>query len=78
MFDLDPKKKRIIIFNKTGCCYHIREEYQVIPNRGLKLVRTFEEDARGASEKVVVTDSYLMKGEWKKIVKYYPIDEYYK
>lgn len=78
MFELDKKRKRIITFNKGGCCYHIRSEYEVVPNNGLLLVRTFEEDARGVSDKVEVTERNLVNGKWKEKTKYYPIDQYYK
>lgn len=79
MFQLDPKKKRIITFNKSGCCYHIRSEYQVVPQQGLQLVREFIEDASSAeNNKVEVTNRELIKGKWKQSVKYYPIEQYYK
>ncbi len=79
MFDIDPKRKRIITFNKSGCCYHIRSEYQVVPNKGLLLVSDFEEDASSPQgEKVKVTERNLIHGKWKVKTKYYPIDQYYK
>lgn len=78
MFDIDSKRKRIITFNKSGCCYHIRSEYQVIPQKGLLLVREFIEAVVTAGDKVEVTDRNLVNGKWKEKTKYYPIDQYYK
>lgn len=79
MFQVDPKHKRIITFNKSGCCYHITSEYQVVPHKGLVLVRDFEEDATSVQgEKVKVTERNLIHGKWKVKTKYYPIDQYYK
>lgn len=78
MFAVDQKLKRIITFNKSGCCYHIRSEYRVIPQKGLQLVREFIEAVVTAGDKVEVTDRKLVKGKWKEQVRYYPIDQYYK
>lgn len=79
MFQTDSEKKRIITFNKSGCCYHIRSEYQVVPRQGLQLVREFIEDITSSEgHKVQVTDRKLIKGKWQQSVKYYPVEEYYK
>ena len=77
MFDLDAERKRIITFNKSGCCYHIRSEYKVIPQKGLILVQEFIEDAQGG-EWVSVIDRNLIRGKWVEKVKKYRIDQYYK
>lgn len=78
MFELDKKRKRIITFNKSGCCYHIRSEYQVVPRKGLLLVREFIEDATSPQgDQVEVTDRNLINGKWKEKTKYYPTAKYY-
>ncbi|WP_407640379.1 XAC2610-related protein [Acinetobacter piscicola] len=79
MFKLDADKKRILTFNKSGCCYHIRSEYVVVPQKGLRLVKEFIEDATVAEgDKVKVTERTLNKGRWVENTKYYPIKQYYK
>lgn len=79
MFKLDTDKKRILTFNKSGCCYHIRSEYVVVPQKGLRLVKEFIEDATvAAGDKVKVTERTLDKGRWVEHTKYYPIKQYYK
>lgn len=78
MFQIDAAKKRIITFNKSGCCYHITSEYMVVPNKELLLVREFIEVVVTSGEKVEVTDRNLVNGKWKEKTKYYPIDQYYK
>lgn len=78
MFQIDAAKKRIITFNKSGCCYHITSEYMVVPNKELLLVREFIEAVVTSGEKVEVTDRNLVNGKWKEKTKYYPIDQYYK
>lgn len=78
MFQLDKKRKRIITFNKSGCCYHMRSEYRIVPKKGLLLVREFIEDATlSRGNQVEVTDRNLVNGKWKQKVKYYPSEKYY-
>ncbi|MEG0483181.1 MAG: hypothetical protein RR569_08745, partial [Acinetobacter sp.] len=72
-------QKRILTFNKSGCCYHIRSEYIVVPQKGLRLVKEFIEDSTvAAGDKVKVTERTLSKGRWVESTKYYPIKQYYK
>lgn len=79
MFQTDAKRKRIITFAKSGCCFHVTSEYAVIPNKGLKLVHEVTEDATGAGEQVeVTTKSYnLHTKKWRTISKKFPLDQYY-
>lgn len=77
MFEVDSKQKRLITFNKSGCCYHITSEYKVVPQKGLLLIREFIEDAQGG-EQVKVTDRNFIRGKWVEKIKRYPIDQYYK
>lgn len=73
MFEVDKKKKVLRIFDKSGCCWHVTEEYSVIGGRPVK---TFveEEDARLTDEKnadkVKITIKRLVKGKWQTKVKY--------
>ena len=78
MFQIDPQRKRIITFNKSGCCYHIRSEYGVIPKQGLRLVKEFIEDATAVEGKVKVVERTLNRGRWQEQTRYYALDEYYK
>lgn len=79
MFQTDAKRKRIITFAKSGCCFHVTSEYAVIPNKGLKLVHEVTEDATGAGEQVTVTTKShnLHTKKWRTISKKYPLDQYY-
>ena len=47
MFQTDHERKRIITFQKSGCCWHITTEYSVVPKKGLVKVFELEEDAQG-------------------------------
>jgi hypothetical protein len=70
MFEVDKKKKVLRIFDKSGCCWHVTEEYSVVNNRPVK-VFVQEEDATIADEtKVKITTKTLVKGKWQTKVKY--------
>ncbi|MHA3115628.1 hypothetical protein E0H86_00290 [Acinetobacter sp. ANC 4635] len=72
MFVVDAQHKRLTVFNKSGCCWHIQQQYQVVPNKGLKLVYEREEDATSAEgENVMVTERKLIQNKWKTRVKKY-------
>jgi len=77
MFQTDHKRKRIITFAKSGCCWHITTEYAVIPKKGLQKVYEMEEDAQGG-EFVKVTTRNLINNKWVSTAKKYKIDDYYK
>ncbi|WP_026470986.1 XAC2610-related protein [Alkanindiges illinoisensis] len=78
MFQTDAKRKRLMTFAKSGCCFHVTSEYAVIPNKGLKLVYEVTEDAMGGEQVKVTTKTYnLSTNKWQTTVKKYPIDDYY-
>lgn len=73
MFEVDKKKKVLRIFDKSGCCWHVTEEYSVVNNRPVK-VFVEEEDATMSDEKnadkVKITTKRLVNGKWQTKVKY--------
>jgi len=77
MFETDNKRKRIITYSKSGCCWHQKTEYIVVPKKGLKLVYSQEENATGG-EFVKVTTKELIKNKWKTKIRTYKLKEYYK
>lgn len=78
MFQTDAKRKRLITFSKSGCCWHLTTEYQIIPKKGLDKVYELEEDATGGDEHVRVTKREKVKNKWIVKTKRYPIKQYYK
>jgi hypothetical protein len=66
LFLIEPKKRRLLAFSKSGCCYHETEVYKVLNGRPI-LVEKEIEDATG--ETVVVTTRKLIKGKWVKSVR---------
>jgi hypothetical protein len=81
MFQTDPKSRRLTTFNKSGCCWHIQTQYEVVPKKGLLKVYELEEDAtanNGSEEVVKVTTRNLVNGKWVEEVKTHKVKDYYK
>jgi hypothetical protein len=77
MFETDHKRKRLSTFDKSGCCWHLKTEYSVIPKRGLVKVAEFEEDAT-KGEMVVVTKRKLINDKWTVKIEKHNRKDYYK
>lgn len=77
MFETDHKRKRISTFDKSGCCWHLKTEYSVIPKKGLVKVAEFEEDAT-EGEIVVVTTRKLIADKWSVKIEKHNRKDYYK
>jgi hypothetical protein len=70
MFEIDVKRKRLTTLDKSGCCYHIAEEFVVVRNKPVK-VRSVEEDLSGTDDgRTKITTKTLVGGKWKTTVKY--------
>ena len=55
-------------FDKSGCCYHIAEEFIVVNNKPFK-VRSVEEDAAPADDRgTKITTKTWKNGKWKTVV----------
>jgi hypothetical protein len=70
MFQIDPKRKRLVTLAKDGCCIHIREELEVVGAVPRSVLRVTE-DATGEKD-VVVTTEHLAGGQWHKETKRSP------
>jgi hypothetical protein len=72
MFERDAKRKVLRTSSKSGCCLHMTEEFVVMNNRPRKVLE-IEEDATLANEKrVKITTKRLVRGRWRKTVRYAP------
>ncbi|MBN2694335.1 hypothetical protein JXR93_06700 [bacterium] len=77
IFKIDKNKKRLVTYEKSGCCWHIKKEYELIPKKGLLKVYELEEDSRNGKI-VLVTTRYFVNNKWIiKSIKY-KISDYYK
>lgn len=70
MFEVDKDKKRLSTFNKSGCCWHIAEQYSVVNDRPVKVWEEVEDATIKDETKVKITTKTLMGGKWKTSVKY--------
>ncbi|WP_292009907.1 hypothetical protein [Chryseobacterium sp.] len=77
MFRTDQKRKRIITFAKSGCCWHLTTEYTVVPRKGLVKIFEKEEDAMGGEGTLKVITREKINNKWVEKMKVYPIDQYY-
>jgi len=69
LFHPDPRRKLLVAYWKSGCCYHETEKYRVINDRPI-LVERITEDATAVSGAddgfAVVTTRRLVNGRWVK------------
>lgn len=70
MFTVDAKKKRLRIFDKSGFCWHVTEEYAVVGGRPVKVFREVEDATIPDEAKVKIVTRRLLKGKWKETVRY--------
>jgi hypothetical protein len=69
MFRVDVKKRRLVTFTKSGCCYHVTEELEIVGNRPVAVSRIVE-DATG--DDVIETQEQLVDGRWRKKTRHLP------
>ncbi|MFT3742786.1 MAG: hypothetical protein QM785_00700 [Pyrinomonadaceae bacterium] len=68
MFEVDKKRKRLSTLDKSGCCFHVAEEFIVVNNKPFK-VRVVEEDATAADDRSTkITTKTWTNGRWKTVV----------
>lgn len=70
MFEVDAAKKILRTFDKSGCCWHITQEFSVMNNRPLKVLSIVEDATIPDETKVKVTTKKLVSGKWQTSVKY--------
>jgi hypothetical protein len=70
MFEVDKERKMISTFSKSGCCWHISEEYKIVNNRPVKVFEEVEDATIPDESKVKITTKRLVEGKWKTTVKY--------
>jgi len=56
MFQTDSKRKRIITFSKSGCCWHQTIEYQIKNNKPIMTYRLTEDQTGENSDKPKITE----------------------
>ena len=76
MFKIDQARKRLLCEDKSGCCWRLKTEYEVVFRKGLRKVREIEEVTE--EETVKVTSRELKNGKWVSNIKKYRVADYYK
>ena len=69
MFEVNPKRKVLRTFDKSGCCWHITEEYSVVNNAPKKILEVVEDATSNEGTKVKITTKKLVGGKWQTNVK---------
>ncbi len=72
MFEVDAKRKRLTTFSKSGCCWHMTEEFAVVNNRPKKVLEVVEDATIPNEKRVKITTKRLVNGRWQRTVKYVP------
>ena len=62
-FDVDTQKKHLVVFSKSGCCYHETTEYRVENDAAIPASREIE-DGTIDKDHVVVSHQQYVNGEW--------------
>lgn len=75
MFEVDTEKKVLRTFDKSGCCWHIFEEFSVVNNLPRKISSVEENAAIEDETKIEVTTKTLVKGKWRTKVELIPREE---
>jgi hypothetical protein len=70
MFEVNKQKKQLTTFDKSGCCWHITERYDVVAGKPRKIFEEVEDATIGDEKRVKVTTKTLVGGKWKTTVKY--------
>ena len=76
-FEVDSKRKRLIMSGKSGCCDLFTTEYAVIPNKGLEKVLEKEVDMTQEDHVKVITKEKI-KNKWVTKTKVYTSEQYNK
>lgn len=75
MFEVDSDQKILRTFDKSGCCYHVTEQFTVVNNAPQKILEIIEDATIEDESKVKITTKRLVNGKWKTEVKYETRDE---
>ena len=63
LFFLDARRKLLVAYSKSGCCYHETEKYRMVNNKPILVEKMIEDASRGDST-VSTTTRKLINGKW--------------
>jgi hypothetical protein len=70
MFEVDPKKKVLRTFGKSGCCFHVTREFSVVSDRPMKVLEIIEDATIPNEKKTRLTIKRFINGHWHTTVRY--------
>ena len=66
---VDPKKRQLVAYTKSGCCHHETEIYKIIRNKPVLAEKIIEELSGEDGYDFIVTTRKLVNGKWVKRVR---------
>ncbi len=72
MFEVDARQRVLRTSGKSGCCFHITEEFSVVKNRPRKVFEVIEDATIPDEKRVKITTRKLVNGRWRTRIKYEP------
>jgi hypothetical protein len=69
LFFPDPKKKLLVAYSKSGCCFHQTDKFRVVKNRPVLVESIIEDAFSGEGKFVTITTKRLVGGRWVKKVR---------
>jgi hypothetical protein len=64
LFFPDAKRRLLIAFWKSGCCYHETDKYRLVNNRPVLVEKIIEDATIGKGKFARVTTRKLINGKW--------------
>lgn len=65
LFDVDKRKRLLYTRWREGCCYFIKEGFDIINGKPRKVVKVIVDESSADRQWDVITTSKLVKGRWK-------------
>lgn len=72
MFEVDARQRVLRTNGKSGCCFHITEEFSVVKNSPRKVFEVIEDATIPDEKRVKITTRKLVNGRWRTRIKYEP------
>ena len=78
MFEIDKKKKMLMVSSNSGCCWHQTEGFAVVGGQPKKVYEFTEDATKNGGETVEIKTRRLVNGKWRTSIKHAKTSEYYK
>jgi hypothetical protein len=72
MFEVDAQQRVLRTSGKSGCCFHVMQEFSVVRNSPRKVFEVIEDATIPDEKRVKITTRKLVNRRWRTSVKYEP------